>query len=169
MVVNFVDILAHKSSQTDVLKEMIQDESGFRSAVKIWFEHSWLLKVLKKMSEENFSVILTSDHGSIRVNNSVLVSADKSASSGVRYKYGRNLNTNKKNTLIIKNPSDFRLPAYGPQPSYLIAKDDVYFIYPSIEYEQKHVLNQRMSFMVGNRQVLRLTSCGSGSGNLSKV
>ena len=131
LVVNFVDILAHKSSQTDVLKEMIQDESGFRSAVKIWFEHSWLLKVLKKMSEENFSVILTSDHGSIRVNNSVLVSADKSASSGVRYKYGRNLNTNEKNALIIKDPSNFRLPAYGPQPSYLIAKDDVYFVYPN--------------------------------------
>ena len=111
LVVNFVDILSHKSSQTDVLKEMIQDESGFRSAVKIWFEHSWLLKVLKKMSEENFSVILTSDHGSIRVNNSVLVSADKSASSGVRYKYGRNLNTNEKNALIIKDPSNFRLPA----------------------------------------------------------
>ena len=131
LVVNFVDILAHKSSQTDVLKEMIQDESGFRSAVKMWFEHSWLLKVLKKMSEENFSVILTSDHGSIRVNNCVFVSADKSASSGVRYKYGRNLNTNEKNALIIKNPSDFRLPAYGPQPSYLIAKDDSYFVYPN--------------------------------------
>ena len=83
------------------------------------------------MSEENFSVILTSDHGSIRVNNSVLVSADKSASSGVRYKYGRNLNTNEKNALIIKDPSNFRLPAYGPQPSYLIAKDDVYFVYPN--------------------------------------
>ena len=131
LVVNFVDILSHKSSQTDVLKEMIQDESGFRSAVKIWFEHSWLLKVLKKMSEENFSVILTSDHGSIRVNHSVLVSADKTASSGVRYKYGRNLNTNEKNALIIKDPSNFRLPAYGPQPSYLIAKDDVYFVYPN--------------------------------------
>ena len=126
---------------------MIQDESGFRSAVKIWFEHSWLLKVLKKMSEENFSVILTSDHGSIRVNNSVLVSADKSASSGVRYKYGRNLNTNEKNALIIKDPSNFRLPAYGPQPSYLIAKDDVYFVYPN--EANKYQIKFKNSFQHG--------------------
>ena len=131
LVVNFVDLLAHKSSQTDVLKEMIQDESGFRSAVKIWFEHSWLLKVLKKLSEENFTVVMTSDHGSTRVQNSVMVSADKAASSGVRYKYGRNLNTNEKNALVIKDPSEYRLPIFGPQPSYIIAKEDFYFVYPN--------------------------------------
>ena len=131
LVVNFVDLLAHKSSQTNVLKEMMQDESAFRSAVKIWFEHSWLLKVLKQLSEQKFTVIITSDHGSTRVNNSVMVSADKAASSGVRYKYGRNLNTNGKNALVIKNPKEYRLPILGPQSSYLIAKEDYYFIYPN--------------------------------------
>jgi len=110
---------------------MIQDESGFRSAVKVWFEHSWLLKVLKKLSEENFTVVMTSDHGSTRVQNSVMVSADKAASSGVRYKYGRNLNTNEKNALVIKDPSEYRLPIFGPQPSYIIAKEDFYFVYPN--------------------------------------
>ena len=131
LVINFVDLLAHKSSQTSVLKEMIQDESAFRSAVKIWFEHSWLFKVLKKLSEQDFTVIITSDHGSIKVNNSVMVSADKAASSGVRYKYGRNLNTNEKNALVIKDPKEYKLPIFGPQPSYLIAKEDNYFVYPN--------------------------------------
>ena len=46
LVVNFVDILAHKSSQMDVLKEMVPDESGYRTAVRSWLEHSWLLQVL---------------------------------------------------------------------------------------------------------------------------
>ena len=147
LVVNFVDLLAHKSSQTDVLKEMIQDESGFRSAVKIWFEHSWLLRVLKQLSEENFTVIMTSDHGSTRVNNSVLVSADKSASSGVRYKYGRNLNTNEKSAMVIKDPSKFRLPVFGPQPSYIIAKEDVYFVYPN--EANKYQMKFKNSFQHG--------------------
>jgi len=40
LVVNFVDILAHKSSQMDVLKEMVPDESGYRTAVRSWLEHS---------------------------------------------------------------------------------------------------------------------------------
>jgi len=131
LVVNFVDILAHKSSQSDVLKEMIPDESGYRTAVKSWLEHSWLLKVLKKLSENNFTVILTSDHGSIRVQHHVMVSADREASTGVRYKYGRNLNTKEKNALVIKEPEKYRLPSLGPQPSYLVAKDDIYFVYPN--------------------------------------
>jgi hypothetical protein len=131
LVVNFVDILAHKSSQMDVLKEMVPDESGYRTAVRSWLNHSWLLHVLKKLSENNFTVILTSDHGSIRVQRDVMVAADREASSGVRYKYGRNLNTKEKNAIIIKEPEKFRLPVFGPQPSYIIAKDDVYFIYPN--------------------------------------
>jgi hypothetical protein len=131
LVVNFVDILAHKSSQMDVLKEMVPDESGYRTAVRSWLNHSWLLQVLKKLSENNFTVILTSDHGSIRVQRDVMVAADREASSGVRYKYGRNLNTKEKNAIVIKEPEKFRLPVFGPQPSYIIAKDDAYFIYPN--------------------------------------
>ena len=135
LVVNFVDILAHKSSQMDVLKEMVPDESGYRTAVRSWLNHSWLLQVLKKLSENNFTVILTSDHGSIRVQRDVMVAADREASSGVRYKYGRNLNTKEKNAIVIKDPEKFRLPVFGPQPSYIIAKDDVYFIYPNQDHK----------------------------------
>ncbi len=131
LVVNFVDILAHKSSQMDILKEMVPDEFGYRTAIRYWLEHSWLLKVLKYYSERGMTVIMTSDHGSIRVHNDVMVSADRSASSGVRYKYGRNLNSNKKNTLIINEPKKYRLPEFGPQPTYLIAKNDSYFVYPN--------------------------------------
>ena len=131
LVVNFVDILAHKSSQMDVLKEMVPDESGYRLAVKSWFENSWLLQVLKELSSNNFNVVLTSDHGSIRVKHDVMVAADKNASTGIRYKFGRNLKTNNKNALIIREPKNFRLPEFGHQPTYVIAKDDSYFVYPN--------------------------------------
>lgn len=131
LVVNFVDLLAHSSSQTIVLKEIVQDEKGYRKAVKSWLEESWLLHILKILSKNKFTVVITSDHGSIRVNKEAMVAADRGASSGVRYKFGRNLNTNKRNALIIDNPADFRLPAFGPQPSYIIAKDDNFFVYPN--------------------------------------
>ena len=51
-----------------------------------------------------------------------MVSADKGASTGVRYKYGRNLNTNRKNALVIKNPEDYRLPILGHSPPILLLK-----------------------------------------------
>ena len=141
LVVNFVDILAHKSSQMDVLKEIVPDEIGYRAAVKNWLEQSWLLKVLKYYSEMGVTVIMTSDHGSIRVQNDVMVSADRTASSGVRYKYGRNINTNPKNALVIKDPKDYRLPEFGPQPSYVIAKNDNYFIYPNEAHKYQGKFN----------------------------
>ena len=66
-----------------------------------------------------------------------MVAADREASSGVRYKYGRNLNARKRNALIIKDPAQYRLPVFGPQFNYLIAKDDVYFVYPNEAHKYK--------------------------------
>lgn len=139
LVVNFIDILAHARSESDVLQEMVPDESGYRSSVKTWFKNSWLLKVLKTLKEAGFTIILTSDHGSIRVGKGVLVGADKETSSGIRYKMGRNLNCSEKNALIIRNPKEYGLPDLVHQTNYLIAKDDAYFLYPNQQhrYEQK--------------------------------
>ena len=140
MVVNFVDMLAHDSSKTEVLKEMIPDEFGYRIAVKSWIENSWFADVLRILSNSSFKIIITSDHGSIRVGKDILVSADRDASSGVRYKYGRNLNSKSKNVISIKNPSKYRLPILGPQSSYLIAKSDGYFVYPNDVHIYKNKL-----------------------------
>jgi CheY-like chemotaxis protein len=131
IVINFIDLLAHKRSESDIIKEMVPDETGYRQAVRNWFENSWFFESLIKLSESDFKVIITSDHGSVRVQKGIMVAADKTASSGVRYKYGRNLNSKDKNALVIKDPSLYRLPNIGPQSSYLIAKSDVYFLYPT--------------------------------------
>lgn len=131
IVVNFVDLLAHRRSESDILMEMVPDESGYRYAVKTWFENSWLYRTLKQLSDSDFTVILTSDHGSIQVHRGVLVAGDKETSTGVRYKYGRNLNTQDRNALVVKKPEEYRLPVLGPQTNFLIAKDDSYFLYPT--------------------------------------
>ena len=147
LVVNFVDMLAHDSSKMDVLKEIVPDESGYRLAVKSWIENSWFNDVIKTLSQSDFRVVITSDHGSIRVNKDIMVSADRDASSGVRYKYGRNLNTNNKNAFIINQPERYRLPILGPQFNYLIAKNDAYFLYPNDANRYKSKL--RDSFQHG--------------------
>ncbi|NQT98279.1 MAG: response regulator [Candidatus Marinimicrobia bacterium] len=131
VVVNFVDMLAHKRSESDVLQEMMPDESGYRFAVKTWFENSWLFQSLKVLSNSEFTVVLTSDHGTVRVQRGAIVGADRETSSGIRYKYGYNLNCTDKNALVIKQPHDYRLPELGHQTNYLIAKDDIYFLYPT--------------------------------------
>lgn len=140
VVVNFVDMLAHKRSQSDVLKEMVPDESGYRQVVRTWFENSWFQQALQSLGESGFTVILTSDHGSIRVDRGVLVGADRETSSGIRYKFGRNLNCNPKNALIIRQPADYRLPELVHQTNYLVAKDEVFFLYPNQQHKYQNLL-----------------------------
>ena len=140
LVVNFVDMLAHKRAESDVLKEMVPDVSGYRSAIRTWFEHSWLFTLLRDLSRDGFTVIMTSDHGSAQVSKGVLVGADKETSKGVRYKIGRNLSTNEKHALIIRHPADYRLINLMHQTTYLIAKEDVFFLYPN----QQHKYESRL-------------------------
>jgi len=140
IVINFVDNLAHQRSESEVLKEMVPNETGYRQAVRNWFKNSWFFTCLKQLADSEFQVIITSDHGSIRVQKGALVSADRNTSLGVRYKYGRNLNCNDKNALIIDQPSLYRLPLMGPQSSYLIAKNDAYFLYPNQLHQYQSML-----------------------------
>jgi len=147
LVVNFVDMLAHKRAESDVLKEMVPDESGYRSAIRTWFEHSWLYTLLRDLSRDGFTVVMTSDHGSAQVSKGVLVGADKETSKGVRYKIGRNLNTNEKHALIVKQPEEYRLLDLMHQTTYLIAKDDVFFLYPNQQHKYESRL--RNSFQHG--------------------
>lgn len=139
VVINFIDLLAHKRSESDIIKEMVPDETGYRQAVRNWFENSWFFESLIQLAESDFKVIITSDHGSVRVQKGIMVAADKTASSGVRYKYGRNLNSKDKNALVIKDPSLYRLPNIGPQSSYLIAKGDTYFLYPTQLHQYQYI------------------------------
>lgn len=130
-VVNFVDILAHRRSESTLLQELVPDEAGFRKAVKSWFEDSWLKRILTALGTQGYTIFLTSDHGSIRVNRGVTVRADKETSSGIRYKYGRNINCDSKRVLNIRKPEDYRLPILEPQFNYLIAKGDTFLLYPN--------------------------------------
>ena len=84
---------------------------------------------------------MTSDHGSIMVNKSAIVAADKNSSTGVRYKHGRNINASEKHSIDIRDLLKFRLPEIGYHTNYLLSKDDYYFLYPNEQNKYKTKLN----------------------------
>lgn len=131
MVFNFVDILAHSRSQSDVIKEMVPNEAAYRSVVRAWFEHSSLFQILKAFAAQDFLVVVTTDHGSVRGMKGARVVSDKEASTNLRYKHGRNLRVDRKHALICKRPEKFRLPRRGLNVNYIFAKEHYYFIYPT--------------------------------------
>ncbi|MEE9162159.1 MAG: response regulator [Candidatus Neomarinimicrobiota bacterium] len=132
LVVNFVDLLAHHRAESDVIKEILPDESGYRATICSWLEKSWLRELLETVAEwDDTVVVLTSDHGSIQVDKPVRILADRQTSSGVRYKYGRNLKSSEKGGLTIKQPAEYHLPADDVTTNYVIARDRNFFVYPS--------------------------------------
>lgn len=131
MVFNFVDILSHRRSESQILKEIVPDEKAYRSLTRTWFENSSLLQILKSAAHDKRKVIITSDHGSIRAMRGSTVHADKETSNNLRYKYGRNIRGEKKHILEIKEPEKYGLPSRGINTNYLIALEDYYFVYPT--------------------------------------
>ncbi len=131
VVVNFLDILAHSRAASDVLKEMVDDEKGLRLIMKAWFMQSPLFQVLKKVSETDSIVVLTTDHGSIIGKKGLKAYGRKDTSTNLRYKYGDNLNADQKGSILIKNPEDWKLPSFSVTTNYIVAQDNFYFLYPS--------------------------------------
>ncbi|UCD17726.1 MAG: PglZ domain-containing protein, partial [Candidatus Zixiibacteriota bacterium] len=130
-VFNFLDILAHGRSTNIILKEIAGSEAAFRSLMKSWFIHSPLFSILKSFSQKDFTVIITSDHGSVLCSRGTIAHGKRDTSTNLRYKYGDNLNCDTKHALLIKKPEEYRLPSFGIATTYIIAKEDYYFVYPN--------------------------------------
>ncbi len=131
IVFNFVDMLSHARTDMQMIRELANDDAAYRSLTLSWFEHSPLWDLLKKISQKKVKVIITTDHGTIRVKKPVKVIGDRSTNTNLRYKQGRNLNFNAKEVFLIKNPHDALLPKINISSSYIFAREDSYFVYPN--------------------------------------
>lgn len=131
LVYNFVDILSHARTNVQMVKELADDEAAYRGLTQSWFSHSYLFELLKKLSEDNVKVIISTDHGSIKVNNPIKVIGDKETSTNLRYKTGRNLQFNPKEVFLIDNMSKAHLPERNINWDYIFATSNDYFVYPN--------------------------------------
>lgn len=131
MVFNFVDMISHARTEMDMIKELASDEPAYRSLTLSWFNHSSLLDLLKLLSENKVKVVLTTDHGTIRVDNALKVIGDRETNTNLRYKLGRNLNYNSKAIYDIKTPATIYLPSRNVSTSYIFATNTDFFAYPN--------------------------------------
>jgi hypothetical protein len=140
LVFNFLDILAHGRSQSDILQEIAPNEGAFRSLMRSWFTHSALYDILQKLSKHEGTVVITTDHGSILGQKASLVHGNRDTSTNLRYKFGENINGDPKQTVLVRRPADYRLPAESPSKNYILARENYYFVYPTRfhEYERQY-------------------------------
>ncbi|MDA7502207.1 PglZ domain-containing protein, partial [Chitinophagales bacterium] len=142
IVYNFVDMLSHARTEMEVLKELASDEVAYRSLTKSWFEHSPLLEALKKISDKKIRLLITTDHGTIRVQNPVKVIGDRATSTNLRYKHGRNLSYKQSEVLDYTKPGQAGLPQPNVSSTYIFAKNDDFLVYPNnYNHYVKHYRN----------------------------
>lgn len=130
-VLNFIDMLSHARTDSKMMRELANDEEAYRSLTLSWFKHSATYELFRALSVRGYKVILTTDHGTIQVNNAIKVVGDKSTNVNLRYKVGKNLSYNKKDVFEITQPGKVGLPSPNLSSAYIFACNNDFFAYPN--------------------------------------
>ena len=129
VIYNFVDILSHAKTDLKMIKELVNNEKSYRDLTVTWFKNSPLFDFLKELSSHKIDLIITTDHGTINVNQPIKIIGEKDISSNLRYKKGRRINFNSKDVFSIKNPQSINLPSSNLSSLYIFAGTDKFFAY----------------------------------------
>jgi len=131
VVYNFVDMISHARTEMDMIKELAADDKAYRSLTLSWFKNSTLLELIQKAHSFGYKLVITTDHGTIKVKNPSKVIGDRNISANLRYKTGRSLTYNSKEVYAVTNPKDIFLPSLHMSSSFIFAKEDYFFAYPN--------------------------------------
>ncbi|MFA0962732.1 PglZ domain-containing protein [Roseivirga sp. BDSF3-8] len=131
VVYNFVDMLSHARTDLEMIRELAPDEAAYRSLTHSWFQHSPLLDLIRSIGEKGGQLMITTDHGTIRVKKPFKIIGDRNVNTNLRYKQGKNLGYDGENVFSVYKPEDLFLPKVNVSTSYVFAVEDYFFAYPN--------------------------------------
>ena len=130
-VFNFIDQLSHTRTESKMFYELARDESAYRSITLSWLRHSMLAGLLRQLAKAGHTVVVATDHGSIRVSRPVKIVGERNTNTNLRYKTGRNLSYDAKEVFAVKQPGAAMLPSPNISTSYVFATGASFFAYPN--------------------------------------
>jgi CheY-like chemotaxis protein len=133
IVYNFIDLLSHSRTEMNIIRELAPNEAAYRSISRSWLEFSPLLRMLRTLSQRNVKIVLTTDHGTVKVKRPSRIIGDRHTTTNLRYKQGKNLNYDEgaKHLFTVRKPEDAFLPKSHVSSSYVFAMEDYFFAYPN--------------------------------------
>jgi CheY-like chemotaxis protein len=132
LVFNFVDMLTHGRSESAVLWEVARDKEALRALTRQWFERSEALAAIREAMRLGVPVLVTTDHGSIHCHRPATVFAKRDTTANLRYKFGDDLRAEDPSLAFsTSDESVLGFPAGRAATNYLIAREDVFFVYPT--------------------------------------
>lgn len=142
VVINFVDMLSHARTEVDLIRELAEDEKSYRSVTASWFKNSIFFEMIKYLASKRVPIIITTDHGTIKIQKPIKVVGDKNINNNLRYKVGRTLDYPSNQVFEMKNPDEFFLPKEGVTHRYIFAANSDFFAYPNnYNYYVNHYKN----------------------------
>ena len=124
-------MLSHSRTDSKMMRELCKNESAYRSLTLSWFRHSPTYNFFRTIADLGYKVILTTDHGTIRVDNPVLIIGDKNTNTNLRYKVGKSLACKEKNCFELTRPKLVGLPCPNVSSSYVFCTGEDFFAYPN--------------------------------------
>ena len=131
LVINFIDMLSHARTESLMVRELAANEAAYRSITLSWLRHSAIKRLFRYLADSKYTVVITTDHGSIQVDTPTKVIGDKNTNTNLRYKLGKALNYSSKEVFEIKEPAKAFLPAPNLSTSYIFATGRNFFAYPN--------------------------------------
>lgn len=131
LVYNFVDTLSHAKTDTEVIRELARDDRAYRKLTATWFSTSPLLQVLKYVLENGWTVVLTTDHGTVNVGRATKVVGTRELTTNLRYKSGKGISYNAKHVLEVDKPEAIGLPKEHIADKFIFAVNDYFMAYPN--------------------------------------
>lgn len=131
LIINFIDILSHSRSEHQMVHELVGNEAAYRSITQSWFRHSSMRELFERLSTSGYKIMITTDHGSILVENPVRILGDKEVNTNLRFKVGRNLAYKAREVFEIKDPRRVMLPLPNISSAYVFCYGNQFFAYPN--------------------------------------
>ena len=131
LVYNFVDSFSHARTDVNIVRELAEEEAAYRNVMATWFRHSPLWDALQRLADKPCKVIITTDHGSIRVKDPIKIVGDKNVNTNLRYKQGKNITYNPKEVFEVKKPVEAFLPTQHLSSAFVFATENDFFAYPN--------------------------------------
>ena len=131
VVLNFIDMLSHARTELKMIRELASNNAAYRAITGSWFKHAGTIDLFRAIAARGYTIVLTTDHGTIRVDNPIKVVGDKNTNTNLRYKVGKNLSYNPKQVFEIKTPAAYGLPSPNISSTYVFAGGRDFFAYPN--------------------------------------
>ncbi len=131
IVYNFIDTLSHARTDSKIVRELAENEAAYRALTSSWFDHSPLLDAIKYLSSKKVKLVITTDHGSVKVDNAVKIVGDKDTTTNLRYKTGKRMTYDPKEVFEIAKPIDALLPTQHVSSRFVFSKENDFFVYPN--------------------------------------